>query len=104
MNISNSVLGNTLDKQAYGNSTQAAPGVVEMTSRAREAFEVLSQYLGDLISKTGPLIEPYAEPVCSDGARSSSCEAPAIAGLRVLVERIEEKASEIRRLTDALRV
>lgn len=82
----------------------SAPGIVEMTSAAHQAFESLSQTIGDLISKVGPLIEPYPEPGCSVGAQDHACEASAITGLRLLIERIVDKTAEIQRLTAALRV
>lgn len=82
----------------------SAPGVVEMTAGAHQAFEVLSQCLGDLITKVGPLIEPYPEPGISTGNQTQSCEAAAIVNLRMLIERINDKTAEIQRLTAALRV
>jgi hypothetical protein len=75
-----------------------------MTGAAHEAFEVLSLALGDLITKVGPLIEPYPEPGCAPGGQNQTCEASAITGLRILIERINDKTAEIQRLTAALRV
>lgn len=81
-----------------------ALGIVEMTGSAHTAFEMLSSCLGELISKVGPLIEPYPEPGCAVGGQNVACEAPAVSGLRHLIERINDKTAEIQRLTAALRV
>lgn len=82
----------------------AAPGVVDMTAAAHQAFEVLSRALGDLFSKAEPLLEPYPELGCAAGGQNQPCEAAAITGLRILIERIEEKTAVIQRTTAALRV
>lgn len=82
----------------------SAPGVIDMTAGAHQAFEVLSQCLGDLISKASPLVEPYPEPACGIGNANPGCEAAAVTGLRLLIERINDKTAEIQRLTAALRV
>lgn len=94
-------IGNALGAQY---TPPQALGVMDMTSSAHQAFEMLSQALGDLISKVQPLIEPYPEPGCAVGGQDKNCEAPAISGLRVLIERITDKTAEIQRLTAALRV
>lgn len=110
-----------LDKQAQAGNSLAAgvailqaaysqgvppssPGVVDMTAAAHEAFETLSQALGDLTQKVMPLVEPYPEPGNGISGQNQMVEASAITGLRVLVERINDKRDEVRRLTSALRV
>jgi hypothetical protein len=91
--------------QICGNSLPpSAPGVMEMTANALQAFEVLAQTIGNLISKVGPLVEPYPELNCGTSARDQGCEAAAITNLRQLIERINEKTAEVHRLTAALRV
>lgn len=82
----------------------SAPGIVDMTAGAHQAFEVLSQSLGDLMAKVNPLVEPYPEPGCAVGNQNQTCEASAITNLRMLIERINDKTTEIERLTAALRV
>lgn len=94
-----------MQKQYAGASLPpSAPGIVDMTAGAHQAFEVLSQSLGDLMAKVSPLVEPYPEPGCAVGNQTQSCEASAITNLRLLIERINDKTAEIQRLTAALRV
>jgi hypothetical protein len=91
--------------QIGSNALPPSPqGVVEMTASAHQAFEVLSQSIGDLISKVGPLVEPYPENIYGEAVRDHGCEAAAITHLRQLIERINEKTAEVQRLTAALRV
>lgn len=82
----------------------SAPGVVDMTASAHQAFELLSGSLGELVAKVSPLVEPYPEPSCAAGMQDQKCEASAITGLRMLIERINDKTAEIQRLTAALRI
>lgn len=91
---------------AYGQAVMNnTPGIVEMTEKAHQAFEVLSHALGDLMTKCGPLIEPYAtEQGIGAGGQNQMCEAEAVAHMRRLIERINDKTAEIQRMTMALRV
>ncbi len=78
-------------------------GVVAMIEQAHQELTDLSFAFSNLRGKLEPLFEPYPE-ACAAACESQSCEAAAIAQLRMLIGRIADMALEIRCLTGALRI
>ena len=98
-----STLGLTQQGQNTNQCTPASPGIVSMTEDAHSAFQSMCEAFSELRATLGPLIEPYPE-LNGEACQNQTCEAAAVTGLRMLVERIYGKTSEIRSLTAALRV
>jgi hypothetical protein len=82
---------------------KAPDGVTSLTDQAHQAFEILSRELGELHAHLQPLIEPWPES-CEQRAQGIGCEASAVTGLRILIEKIADKTTYIRQLNSALRV
>lgn len=92
-------------QQSLGNQIAPVPmGILAMTENAHEAFQRLSNALGELRDRLNPLTEPYPEPCEKACTTNQIAEASAVVGLRTLVERIDTKTAEIHRLLSALRV